>query len=99
MSAVCSALAIAAELSLGTLRATAALIGAATFALISDIAARSGSASPASLSSSSRVSGFHSCCSFSLPIIRSAPIGYGGGANAAPDDPGLVALVDVGNLL
>src|SRR4051812_20692919 len=56
MGAVCTALAYAVELSERTLAATAALIGAARFALMSDIAARSGSGSPASSSSSSRVS-------------------------------------------
>src|SRR5215213_4121601 len=60
MSPVCCASAYATELSLRTFSASAALIGAATFALISDMAARSGSASPASSSSSSRVSGLYS---------------------------------------
>src|SRR5215212_299491 len=60
MSPVCCAFAYASELSLATLSATAALIGAATFALISDIAARSGSSSPASSLSSSRVSFLYS---------------------------------------
>src|SRR6476660_8642731 len=55
MLAVCSAFAYAVELSLKAFNATAALTGAATFALISDIAARSGSSSPASLFSSSRL--------------------------------------------
>src|SRR6266576_5734042 len=55
MSPDCTALAYATELSERTLAATAALIGAATFALISDIAARSGSSSPASSLSSSCV--------------------------------------------
>src|SRR5439155_6231322 len=66
MSPVCWAFATAVELSLSTLSATAALIGAATFALMSDIAARSGSGSPASLSSSSRDSARYSCGS---PVI------------------------------
>src|SRR3954465_10476963 len=57
MSAFWTALAYATELSDRTLAATAALIGAARLALISDIAARSGSSSPASSFSSSRVSG------------------------------------------
>src|SRR5919109_4850409 len=61
MSAVWTAFAYATELSLATLSATAALIGAATFALMSDIAARSGSSSPASALSSSRVSWRYSC--------------------------------------
>src|SRR3954454_16938855 len=56
MLAVCSALAYVTELSDSTLAATAAFTGAARFALMSDIAARSGSASPASSSSSSRLS-------------------------------------------
>src|SRR5687767_9583726 len=56
MLAVCSAFAYAVEPSLSTFSATAALIGAATLALISDMAARSGSGSPASSSSCSRVS-------------------------------------------
>src|ERR671934_1745694 len=55
MSPTCWAFAYATELSLSTLSARAALIGAATFALIRDIAARSGSGSPAMASSSSRV--------------------------------------------
>src|SRR5436190_10729494 len=70
MLAVCSAFAIAAELSLRTFSATAALTGAATFALISDIAARSGSSSPASVLSSSRVSCLYSSCFF-LPMCAS----------------------------
>src|SRR5437764_1547347 len=53
---VCSAPAYAVELSLSAFSATAALIGAAMFAFTSDIAARSGSSSPASSLSSSRVS-------------------------------------------
>src|SRR5215212_3136761 len=56
MSTFCSAFAYAIELSLATFSAAARLTGAATFALISDIAARSGSSSPASAFSSSRVS-------------------------------------------
>jgi hypothetical protein len=51
-----NSVAYAIELSERTFAATAALIGAATFALMSDIAARSGSSSPASVLSSSRVS-------------------------------------------
>src|ERR671933_633622 len=54
MSPVCCAFAYATEPSLSTVSASAALTGAATFALISDIAARSGSSSPASWLSSSR---------------------------------------------
>src|SRR5207248_362096 len=60
MSPVCCAFAYATELSLSTFSATAALIGAATFALMSDIAARSGSSSPAIALSSSRVSCLYS---------------------------------------
>src|ERR671930_1933035 len=61
MVTFCSAFAYAMELSLATLSAAARLIGAATLALISDIAARSGSGSPASASSSSRLSVRYSC--------------------------------------
>src|ERR687885_928003 len=60
MSPVCCAFAYAIELSLATFSAAARLTGAATFALINDIAARSGSSSPASLFSSSRVSCLYS---------------------------------------
>src|SRR5207237_1893738 len=56
------------ELSLRTFSATAALMGAATFALISDIAARSGSSSPASSLSSSRVSALYSLILPSLSV-------------------------------
>src|SRR6266550_3046623 len=63
MSTFCSAFAYAMELSLATLSAAARFTGAATFALISDIAARSGSSSPASVLSSSRVSARYSDCS------------------------------------
>src|SRR5439155_18245099 len=65
MLPVCCAFAYATELSLRTFSATAALIGAAMFALISDIAARSGSSSPASAFSSSRLSCLYSS---SLPM-------------------------------
>src|SRR3712207_6736983 len=71
MVAVCSALAYATELSLRTLRATAAFTGAARFALMSDIASRSGSSSPACCSSSSSVSSSRtslSGISFHLPL-------------------------------
>src|SRR5436305_2021586 len=51
----CVAFAYAVEPSLSAFSATAALIGAATFAFTSDIAARSGSSSPASSFSSSRL--------------------------------------------
>src|SRR5688500_5384087 len=67
MSTFWTGFAYATELSLATFSATAALIGAATLALISDIAARSGNSSPASLSSSSFVSFWYSCLS---PIGR-----------------------------
>src|SRR5919201_19639 len=60
MSPVCCAFAYAMELSDRTFSAIAAFTGAATFALISDIAARSGNSSPASLLSSSRVSCLYS---------------------------------------
>src|SRR5919198_3917563 len=68
--AVCVALAYATELSDSTFSASAALIGAATFALTSDIAARSGSASPVWASSSSIVSWvvFIIVCSSSLRL-------------------------------
>src|SRR3954470_2076864 len=56
MSAFWIAFAYAIELSDRTFAATAALTGAARFALISDMAARSGNSSPASSLSSSRVS-------------------------------------------
>src|SRR5919201_6102658 len=73
MSASCTAFAYATESSLSTFSATAAFTGAATFALMSDIAARSGSGSPASFSSSSRVSLWY-CSSvlptFVLPLLR-----------------------------
>src|SRR3954453_9479479 len=52
----CSAFAYATEPSERTFAATAAFTGAAMFALISDIAARSGSSSPARSRSSSLVS-------------------------------------------
>src|SRR3954447_777379 len=61
MGAVWVAWATAVELSDRTLRAAAKLTGAATLALMSDMAARSGSASPARPSSSSRVSLRYSC--------------------------------------
>src|SRR5438105_12668437 len=60
MGVCCAAFAYAVALSERTFAATAAFTGAATFALISDIAARSGSSSPASSLSSSRVSGLYS---------------------------------------
>src|ERR671916_318787 len=82
MSTSCSAFAYAIELSDRTFAATAALTGAARFALISDIAARSGSGSPAIASSSSRDSWRYSCGAFSLMI----PPAW------------LVALVDRGRL-
>src|SRR5256885_11705981 len=61
MLTFCSAFAYAIELSLATLSAAARFTGAATFALISDMAARSGSSSPARVLSSSRVSERYSC--------------------------------------
>src|SRR2546423_15561868 len=66
----CSAFAYATELSLATFNAAARLMGATTLALTSDIAARSGSSSPASSLSSSRVSFLYSCCS-----LMSVPLG------------------------
>src|SRR5919204_52289 len=80
----CSAFAYASELSLSTFNAIAAFTGAATFALMSDIAARSGSGSPAIFSSSSRESLWY--CSWVLPMSRNLP-------------SRLVALVDVDVLL
>src|SRR5919199_1766356 len=56
MLPVCCAFAYAIELSESTFAAMAALIGAATFALINDMAARSGSSSPAIAFNSSVVS-------------------------------------------
>src|ERR671935_112261 len=69
MSPDWTAFAYATELSERTFAAIAALIGAATFALISDIAARSGSSSPAIALSSSRVSCLYSSCF--LPMLSS----------------------------
>src|SRR3954453_10665846 len=66
----CSAFAYAMELSLATFNAAARLIGATTLAFTSDIAARSGSSSPASSLSSSRVSFLYCCCS-----LMSVPLG------------------------
>src|SRR5438552_3344419 len=63
IGAYCSASAYAIELSDATFSASAALIGAAMFALTRDIAARSGSSSPARAVSSSRVSFLNFCCS------------------------------------
>src|SRR5437588_6311511 len=70
----CWALAYAIEWSERTFAAIAALIGAATFALISDIAARSGSSSPASSLSSSRVSVRYSCGVVSLIVRLLVPL-------------------------
>src|SRR5512133_1707613 len=69
MLAVCSAFAIAVESSLSAFSATAAFTGAATLALMSDIAARSGSSSPARALSSSRDSWRYSSCF--LPMLSS----------------------------
>src|SRR5437764_14523968 len=66
---VCSAPAYAVELSLSAFSATAALIGAAMFAFSSDIAARSGSSSPASSLSSSRVSLRYSSAILDLLVL------------------------------
>src|SRR5215212_1946461 len=78
MFAVCSAFAIAAELSLSAFSATAALTGAATLALISDIAARSGSSSPASALSSSCVSCLYSAFFLPMPSSLVALVDRGG---------------------
>src|SRR5207248_8842772 len=91
MSADWVASAIAVELSDSTFSASAALIGAAMFALIKDMAARSGRASPASLSSSSRVSTLY----FSSPIGH--PLCARGARNGACNAP-LGALADVAGL-
>src|ERR671920_555350 len=87
IGAYCWAFAYATELSLATFSARAALIGAATFAFTSDIAARSGSGSPASRSSSSRVRRVY----WSLLIVRSPLLG-------GRRFPGLDALGDRGLL-
>src|SRR5437763_6777309 len=88
MSPVCCAFAYATELSLSTLSAAARLIGAATFALISDIAARSGSSSPAIAFNSSRVSCLYS---WSLPTAMPPSgvtwIGRWGSAGSRPRMP------------
>src|SRR5436190_21643393 len=78
-STFCCAFAYATEPSDRTFAATAALTGATMFALISDIAARSGSGSPASSSRSSRESCLYSCGVFSLmSILLSSLDGSGG---------------------
>src|SRR5436190_21685868 len=69
MPACWAAAATAAALSDRTLAAMAALIGIAMFALTSDMAARSGSCSPASSSSSSRLSGLYSSCSLLIWLL------------------------------
>src|SRR5918992_4430027 len=73
MSAVCSAMATAVEWSDRTLAARARFTGAAMFALISDMAARSGRGSPARASSSSRVRRLKSSvlAMISLPSLSS----------------------------
>src|SRR5436853_2673687 len=71
----CSAFAYAMELSLATFSAAARLIGATTFALTSDIAARSGNSSPASSLSSSRVSFLYSCSLMSVPLFDVSGLG------------------------
>src|SRR5919206_3754162 len=85
--ATCWAAARAAELSLRTFSASAALIGAATFAFTSDIAARSGSGSTASSSSSRAVS----VSVLVMVVISSFLLGTPGGLADA--------LVDRGELL
>src|ERR671924_663825 len=87
MSPDCVAVATAAELSLRTFSASAALIGAATFAFTSDIAARSGSGSTASSSSSRAVS----VSVLVMVVISSFLLGTPGGLADA--------LVDRGELL
>src|SRR5438094_7728547 len=71
MSPLWTAFAYATELSERTFAATAALIGAATFALISDIAARSGSSSPASSFSSSRERALYSWGLLPMSVLLS----------------------------
>src|SRR5436305_12522578 len=56
----------------------AALIGIAMFALTSDMAARSGSCSPASESSSSRLSGLYSTCSLLIWLLLFVRSPWGG---------------------
>src|SRR5436190_4587811 len=75
MFAVCWASAYATESSERTFSAAAMFTGAATFALISDIAARSGSSSPAIASSSSFVSVRYSS---GLSAMLPAPFGLVG---------------------
>src|SRR3982750_3012415 len=94
MGAVCSAFAYATELSERTFAASAKLIGAATFALISDIAARSGSSSPAISFSSSRVSALYCCCCCSCSAIRAS---FASSVRALRAE--LVALLDRRRLL
>src|SRR5947199_43422 len=67
MSPLWTAFAYATELSERTFAAIAALMGAATFALISDMAARSGNSSPARAFSSSRVSCLYSSRFLPMP--------------------------------
>src|SRR4051794_12689444 len=87
----CSAFAIAAELSDSAFSATAALIGAATFAFNRDIAARSGSSSPASSFSCSRVSFWYSLTSILL-VGAGVGIRFEHLRTATPlDDPRLAA--------
>src|SRR5205085_1720983 len=73
MGAVCSATACAVELSDSTLAAMAALIGAATLALTSGMASRSGSSETACSSSSSLLSWRSGC--FWLRAMRYLLVG------------------------
>src|SRR5438046_1465147 len=99
MSPDWTAFAYATEPSERTLAATAALIGAATFALISDIAARSGSSSPASSLSSSCVSCRYSWGFFILSLLPvwfdcvffGGCCGFGFAAESTPRVPRLLA--------
>src|SRR5436190_22621192 len=92
MDACCAASATAVALSDRTFAATAAFTGMAMFALISDIAARSGSSSPARPSSSSRVS-------FRYSLIHSSWSIAGRGPTLAGRRCPLVLLRDVRGLL
>src|SRR5947209_19973993 len=73
----CCATAMAVELSERMLAARARFTGAAMLALTIDIAARSGSSSPASSSSSSRLNGLYSSCSLLIWLLLfvGSPVG------------------------
>src|SRR5205814_6697197 len=83
IGAVCSAFAIATELSDNTFSAAARFTGAATFALISDMAARSGRGSPARASSSSRVSFLNSPLSATSHLLHRRTRGQSVGSRCA----------------